>query len=190
VVVGVLVYVGAAALMTSGALGTEVQERSVTQISTSGSLIAGGRPEWAASLALFEMRPQGYGIGVVPSWTDLQTGRAGMASINVDAGGYTTNFMFGGAFELHSVVSDLWVNCGAVGFALAMLVLFCLVRNASFLLASREAATIVLFTTGVALWAVLFGPLYTDWRLVCVSLGLSMLTIEQRCRHPVENSPT
>lgn len=178
--VGLVVYFTISALLVGGFFGPNMQQRSKAQVESSGSLISGGRPEWAATRELARDRPHGYGIGVVPTWGDLQAGKAGLASINVDAGGYTKYYMFGGSFELHSVSADFWVNCGLVGLALALLVLFTLVRNVSALLASRTAVPIVLFSTLISMWSMLFGPLYTDWLPVCVALGLAMLTRDQR----------
>lgn len=172
---GVVIYLGLSSLLTSGALGEELQARSVDQIESSGSLIAGGRPEWAATRELLRLKPGGYGLGVVPGWSDLEAGRAGFASINVDGSGYVEHYLLGTSFELHSGLSDLWVSCGVAGVALGVLVVFALCRNLSSLLAARSAETVVAFFVPVALWSMLFGPLFTDWRMISLALGLSML---------------
>lgn len=185
--VGLVIYFSASAMLTAGVFGKSLQQRSVSQVEASGTLIAGGRPEWAATRQLMRTRPHGFGIGVVPTWNDLRAGVLGMASINVDGGGYTKYYMFGGSFELHSVLSDWWVNTGFAGIALSLLVLYCLVRNISTLLSSRSADMIVLFTTNLALWSMLFGPLYTDWLSIGVALGLSMLP--RSPGHPVNTAP-
>ncbi len=177
-VLGLVVYFGASSLMTSGALGKSLQQRSTKQIEAAGSLIGGGRPEWAATKELMKRQPHGFGIGVVPTWGDLRAGASGLASINVFAGGPTKDYMFGGAFELHSGLSDYWVNAGFVGIGLTFLILFILIRNVSALLAERRAATFVIFAVNLALWSMLFGPLYTDWLPICIALGLSMLPAE------------
>lgn len=169
-----LYFIGTS-LLTSGALGVDLQARSVAQVDASGSLIAGGRPEWAATRELVKMRPEGYGLGVVPSWTDLQAGTDGLARINIDAGGYTRNYMFGGQFNLHSITSDLWASYGWVGVALALTVLFAIVRSMSFLIAARRAPTSVLFACIGALWYLFFGPIYSNWLEVCLALGLALL---------------
>lgn len=171
----IVAYLALSTLLTSGFFGQELQDRSIQQVEASGSLIAGGRPEWAATRELVELKPGGYGVGVVPAWADLEAGRAGFVSINVDPDGYVDNYMFGGQFELHSGLSDLWVSCGLAGVALGILVIFCLTRNLSTLLAGRRAATIVIFFCAVALWSMLFGPLFTDWQMITLALGLSMV---------------
>ncbi len=168
-------------LLTSGALGETLQERSTAQIDATGSLLAGGRPEWAATRELIRQHPVGFGAGVVPSWADLQAGRTGLASINIDAGGYTTNYLFGEGFELHSVAADLWVSFGLVGVALAVVILVALVRSMSFLIAERRAATSVLFACSLALWYLCFGPIYSNWLDNCVARGLA-LVVRDRAR--------
>jgi hypothetical protein len=170
---GIAVYFLTTALATAGTLGETLQERSSTQISSSGSLIAGGRPEWAATRELFRLEPAGYGAGVVPNWADRIAGENGLASINVDAGGYADNYMFGGAFELHSVAADLWVRFGWVGVALAAAIVAVIVRSLSFLLAARQAPTYLIFACILALWFVLFGPMFSNWLDVCTALGLA-----------------
>lgn len=173
--VGVVIYLVMSAMLTSGLLGAELQQRSVEQVQSSGSLITGGRPEWSATRELVLLRPGGYGLGVVPAWADLQAGKAGFAAIHVDGSGYVENYMFGGAFELHSGMSDLWVNCGLAGVALGAFVIYCLVRNLSTLIALRNADTVVLFFSAVAMWSMLFGPIFTDWQMISLALGMSMV---------------
>ena len=172
------VYWTISTLLTRGVFGRTLQERSLEQIQSSGSLLAGGRPEWAAARELMKQNPMGYGTGVVPGWADLQAGRAGLASINVDAGGYTTNYLFGGGFKLHSIVSDLWVNCGVAGLALAVAIAYGIIRSLSSLIAARQAATSVIFACLIAMWTLLFGPIFSNWIDVCAALGLVLILRE------------
>lgn len=176
-VLGFVIYSSLTFLMTNGYFGVELQQRSTKQIESTGSLIAGGRPEWAATKQLALLTPQGYGIGVVPNWSDVQAGEFGLSTINVVGDSNRTQYMFVGAFELHSVAANLWVSCGWAGLLLALFVIYCLLRNLTFLLAARSASTIVIFASALALWSMLFGPLYTDWLPVCAALGLSMLPV-------------
>jgi hypothetical protein len=183
---GVAIYFFTSALATGGTLGETLQERSSTQISDSGSLIAGGRPEWAATRELLALTPAGYGAGVVPNWADRSAGETGLASINVDAGGYADNYMFGSTFELHSIAADLWVRFGWVGVALAAVIVLVIVRGVSFMLAARQAPAYLLFACILALWYVLFGPIYSNWLDVCVALGLAAVGAGRR--PPAETS--
>jgi hypothetical protein len=185
---GLSIYLVAGSLLTSGYLGTELQQRSEAQVEATGSLIAGGRPEWAATRELVKMRPLGFGAGVVPDWSDLEAGRSGLTSINIDTGGYVNNYMFGGQFRLHSVASDLWVNFGLPGVALAATVLFALLRSLSTLIAERRATTSAIFASSMAIWFLFFGPMYTNWTAVCFAVGLTLLAAKPAAgdRDPVE----
>jgi hypothetical protein len=187
IVVGVVLagYFIATSLLTGGYLGTTLQDRSQAQVDATGSLILGGRPEWAATRELMMMRPLGYGAGVVPSWTDLTAGTAGLAKINVDTGGYANNYMFGGQFRLHSVLADLWVSFGPVGFALGLLIIGALIRSLSFLIAERRAATSVIFACSLGVWYMLFGPIYSNWLDVCAALGFALM-LKGETRRPKE----
>jgi hypothetical protein len=171
-------YLVGTSLLTAGVFGETLRERSVVQIETSGSLIAGGRPEYAATLELLKIQPFGYGLGVQPSWKDYEAGTSGLSSLNVDAGGYASNYMFGDQFNLHSVAADLWATYGWAGAALAVAVMLSIIRSMSSLVAHRAAATSVLFSCSLGLWYLLFGPLYSNWLEVCLALGLSLLPLE------------
>jgi hypothetical protein len=172
---GIAVYFFTTSLATSGTLGETLKERSEAQVESSGSVIAGGRPEWAATRELLKLEPAGYGAGVVPTWADRIAGETGLAKINVDAGGYADNYMFGDAFELHSVAADLWVRFGWVGVALAAVMVAVIVRGLSFLLAARRAPTYLSFACILGLWYLLFGPMYSNWLDVCVALSLAAI---------------
>jgi hypothetical protein len=173
--IGVAAYFFISALATSGTLGDTLKERSEAQVASSGSVIAGGRPEWAATRELLKLEPAGYGVGVVPTWADRIAGETGLAKINVDAGGYADNYMFGDAFELHSVAADLWVRFGWVGVALAAAIVAVIVRGLSFLLAARQAPAYLCFACILGIWYLLFGPMYSNWLDVCVALSLAAI---------------
>jgi hypothetical protein len=173
--VGAAMYLLTTSLLTSGYLGEEVQARTVEQIDQSGSLLAGGRPEWAATFQLMQIKPAGYGVGVVPNLEDVRTATAGLKSINIGLNQQRDRYMFGGEFRLHSIVADLWVRFGLVGAALAATILVAVVRGLSFSLADRTAATSVILAALLALWSLPFEPSYTYWVRVCVALGLVLV---------------
>ncbi len=173
-------YLLVQALLTGGYLGSELQERTINQADTSGSVLAGGRPEWAATRELVLLNPLGYGLGVVPNWEDLQAGKKGLDSINVELESNRQRYMFGGTFNLHSVASDLWVSYGLVGVALAVVICLALVRSLSFTLAARAAPTSVILLAILGVWFMLFGPIYSNWLQVCVALGLVLVTSVDR----------
>lgn len=175
----VAVYLLVQALLTGGYLGSEVQERSVVQTESSGSILAGGRPEWAATRELVALNPIGYGVGVVPNWNDLQAGKKGLSSINVELESNRQRYMFGEVFNLHSVASDLWAGYGLVGVGLAVVMCVALVRSLSFALAARAAPTSGILLALLALWFMFFGPIYSNWLHVCVTLGLVLVTVDE-----------
>jgi len=166
-------------LITAGFLGTEVQERTTEQIEQSGSLLAGGRPEWSATLMLVQLKPTGYGVGVVPNLEDVHTAKAGLDSINVGLNPERDRYMFGSEFRLHSIIADLWVRFGLVGVALAATILVAVVRSLSFSLAARQAPTSVILAALLALWTLPFEPSTTYWVRTCVAMGLVLVARER-----------
>ncbi len=109
-------------LLVEGYLGKENQQLSVQQIENSGSLLVGGRPEWAGTIRLMQEHPMGFGLGTLPSSQDVLAAKAGMRAIGTDTeNGYVDNYMFGGHIRLHSIVADLWATFGVVGFSLGIL---------------------------------------------------------------------
>jgi hypothetical protein len=170
--IAIAIYSVVTSLLTKGYFGPELQQRSIAQIESTGSLIAGGRPEWSATWALMQARPTGFGAGVVPRFEDVMVAKAGLASIGVDTGGYLYNYMLGGQFRLHSVASDLWATFGLIGIVFAAIVVFSLVRSLSYRIADRDASTLTIFMCTLALWFMAFGPFFSNWRDVCFALGL------------------
>lgn len=163
-------------LLLSGALGAGLQERTATQVAQSGSLLVSGRPEWTATWALMQSRPQGFGLGTVPSPADVQVAEAGLAVVNdPTAEGYLHNYLLAGRFELHSVVADLWSNLGPAGLVLGLAMAALLGTAASTLLARRHLSGLVCFLVPTALWYLAFGPLPTDLDVISLALGLALL---------------
>lgn len=170
-----LLYLLLSQLLVSGVLGTAAAERSQAQIDASGSLILGGRPEIAAFGALLAHHPMGFGIGVVPSYLDVGAAKAGMVAINYDPNnGYVENFMFGGRFELHSIVGDLWATHGLVGLALAaallVFTLFVLGRG----VATRRGSAVLFFAAVWTLWNIAFSPLLVSVPVLFLLVGLAL----------------
>ena len=106
--IGLAAYFLGTQALVRGYLGATAQQRSIQQINSSGSLLLGGRPEIAATLALMKSNLWGYGFGVAPQTADLLRAKEAMAAINYDPNnGYVERYMFGTGFELHSVVGDV-----------------------------------------------------------------------------------
>ena len=171
---GFAVYNLATTLLVNGLLGTDAQARSVQQLGSAGSLILGGRPELAATAALFLRHPFGFGAGVSVSHGDLLLAKAGMAAINYDPdNGYVETYMFGsGGIELHSNVGDLWAAFGLLGIALMALMAVQVIRNISTEIAHRQASAVSLFLACWSLWNVAFSPFFSSAVTWIITLGL------------------
>jgi len=174
-------YQAATHLLTSGALGAEVQARSVTQVEDSGSLLIGGRPEWTATWALMHQDPFGFGLGVVPTGGDVQTAKDGFAIAHIPtADNYIENYLLAGRFELHSIVADLWTNLGVAGLALGIGMAAAVVIGFTVALSRRRAPALVCFLALISLWDLAFGPLPSNIPEVALTVGLLLLPAPDR----------
>jgi capsular polysaccharide biosynthesis protein len=163
-------------LMLAGALGAEIQQRTAVQIAQTGSLILGGRPEWAATWALAQTHPLGFGLGVVPNSEDLLVGKAGIAATNVPtAEAYLQNYLLAGRVELHSILADLWAALGPAGLLLGLLTGALVVSGLAARLGRREASGLVCLLAVMALWGLLFGPIASNVDTLTLALGLLLL---------------
>jgi len=169
------VYYLATSLLVNGYLGRDAQVRSVEQIHSSGSLILGGRPELAATLALMRDRPEGYGVGVVPNPHDVLVAKSGLAGINYSPNnGYVDRYMFGGHIELHSVFGDMWANWGVIGLLLLALTAFLLVLTLADALSSGHGDVLVLYLCCWSLWNLAFSPFIVSVPVLVLAVGLSL----------------
>lgn len=179
----VVAYEGGTSLLVDGYLGEAAQLRTVAQIDLTGSLILGGRPEMAASLALFLANPLGFGLGTVPSLDDIAIAKTGMAGINYRPNnGYVERYMFGTHFELHSSIADLWVLFGIPGLIFSFAILAWISAWIVHAIVHRNASSLVLFLSVLTLWNLLFSPLYTSITSMALALGLAV--IPQSLRKP------
>ena len=67
-----------------------------------------------------------------------------------------------------------------MGVALAAVMLFALVRSMVSSVASSALDTSVALAAILAVWFILFGPIYTNWADVC--LGVALVTLPVRSR--------
>ena len=175
--VAAAVYYLATTLLVDGYLGAQAQTRSIRQIETSGSLLLGGRPELAATLALMRWHPAGFGAGVVPTPDTVLTAKTGLAGINYDPdNGYVDGYMFGGHIELHSTIGDLWANFGLVGLALAALIGVLVLKGVSEGLARSTVSATVVFLCCWNLWNLFFSPLFSSVATLTLGIGLVLAT--------------
>jgi hypothetical protein len=170
-------------LMLAGALGAEIQARTATQIEQSGSLILGGRPEWAATWALVQAHPLGFGLGTVPNSTDVAVGEAGIAVTNIPtADSYLRNYLLDGGVELHSIVADLWAALGPAGVLLGLAMGALVTIGLADRLGRRQASSLACLVVPMALWGLLFGPMASNADTLTLALGLLLTARRPRAR--------
>lgn len=170
----IVIYELGSNLLVGGFLGAAAQQRSIAQIDSAGFLLLGGRPELAATAALFRWHPFGFGVGIVPSLEDIAVAKTGMLAINYEPNnGYVERYMFGSQFELHSVAGDLWVYFGLAGVLLAALMAWLLLRWCLTSIVARSGSAVVLFLAIMTLWDIVFSPLYSSVTVMGLALGLT-----------------
>ena len=177
-------------ICSSSVLGEETRLRSLEQIDSSGSLLLGGRPELAATIALLQGRPWGYGAGTIPSLADVTTAKTGMAAIGYEPdNGYVENYMFGGRFELHSLFGDFWAFFGIPGIVLIVVLAVLLVRGLSVRVAHNAASAVLIYAVVRTLWNVPFGPVYSSIPLLILATGLALLPADGWRLRAVDGGP-
>ncbi|MTD12755.1 hypothetical protein GIS00_02195 [Nakamurella sp. YIM 132087] len=182
------IYTLGQALILEGFLGESTQVRSQAQLDASGSLIVGGRPELAATMALMSDNPWGYGSGTSPNAHDLTVAKQGMIAINYDPeNGYVERYMFGSGYELHSIFGDLWSDYGIAGICLVLAVLGLTLLRLSQSIARRVADAAVVYLCIRTLWNLAFSPFYSSIPLLMLFTGVILL---QTPREVVEMSRT
>lgn len=177
-VIAAITYNLATALIVDGYLGEQAQSRTIAQLEASGSLLLGGRPEAAASIALFQSNPWGFGAGVQPNLADILVAKTGMASIGYQPNnGYVETYLFGGGFELHSVAGDLWSQYGIPGLAFVAWIVVLVLHTLGQGLSTRTATSISMFLGISTLWNVLFSPIYGSLPTLVLTVGLGLLPV-------------
>ncbi|WP_104126518.1 O-antigen ligase family protein [Cryobacterium sp. Y57] len=172
-VLGLIVFNVIQSLILDGALGAATQQRTLAQLNETGSLILGGRPELAATIALMQHQPWGFGVGAVPNPEDILAAKTGMAAINYEPNnGYVDNYMFGGHIELHSVIGDFWAAFGLPGLMLTLIILVLIVRSIGVHVAANTASAVLLYLGIKAVWFMFFGPFFSSSVLLVLVLGL------------------
>jgi len=185
--VAVCVYFAVTALIVDGYLGSTTQQRSIQQIDRSGSIILGGRPEWGATVALFQHRPWGYGLGVSANLEDLRVAKSGMANLSYDPNnGYVENYMFGREIKLHAVVADFWSSFGIPGLVLIVTVTGLVIWSLATGVARRSASGVVVYLAVLTLWNLAFGPIVSSMPVLVLTVGLLLI---RRDRPPDDTAP-
>lgn len=161
-------------MMLEGMLGEAAKQRSEMQLEMSGSLIVGGRPEMAATVALMSDTPSGFGLGIIPNLDDIVVAKEGMSQIGYDPdNGYVEKFMFGNQFELHSTAGDFWATMGIPGLLLALGIGIGCVRWLVHSIALRQAPAVMIYLAVYSLWSLFFSPFYSSVSSMLLFLGLA-----------------
>jgi hypothetical protein len=106
-------------VLVGGLLGSDLQQRTISQLDRGGNLLLGGRPEWSATISLASVSPLGFGLGATPTDAELVVAKQGLERAGIEASnGYVANFMFGNGIELHSIIADAWAWFGIPGLLL------------------------------------------------------------------------
>jgi hypothetical protein len=167
------VYQVGQGLILDGYLGESTQQRTAAQISQSGSVLLGARPEMGATAALVPTRPFGFGGGTQPSTEDLLVAKQGMSQLGYDPdNGYVERYMFGSGIELHSVLADLWAAYGLPGVLTAALVLWFVLRHLTDAIARRSATGLLVYLCVRTIWDLGFSPLFSSITLLSLTVAL------------------
>lgn len=170
---GIVIYIVGVSLALAGYLGARNQLVTAAQLHASGSVLSSGRSESGAAVQLFLHRPIGYGPGVLPTAADVAIGQQGLVGRGLDlTGQYVREYLFGTGFKLHSIASDLWVNFGLAGLALAILLAFIALRALTASATSARPNPLLTFVSVIALWNLAFSPIGSNLfdTLFCVAL--------------------
>jgi len=175
-IIAVVVYNLGQALILDGFLGKATQQRTVQQISDSGSLILGGRPEIAATANLMRVNPLGFGSGTIPNYNDIRAAKQGMAYIGYDPNnGYVEKWMFGHGYALHSTFGDLWAIYGFVGLVFVGFMLALVLRRLGTALVARAASGALIFASALTMWNIFFAPFYSGLRMLILVMALALI---------------
>lgn len=195
----VLAGVGLVLVLTSSVVGAEVQQRTINQLSRVNALF-GVRAEWASTLALFENRPIGYGVGAQPSDTDRYDAITAVQAAGGDwTSTYFSQLVLGERVDLHSTLANLWFHFGLGGVIVAILVAAILFRG----LRDSEATRATLGMGGIflmlmAIWDLMFSPMANLDRVIAgavIALAVAGARAQQGSQYPggtkkTTNSPT
>ena len=176
-------------VLTSGLAGTQVQIRTLDQLSRANVLF-GFRAEWAVTLSLFQSQPLGFGVGATPS--DAQAG-AGVAAVQAAGGDYLSRYfsdiVLGDRVDLHSTTANLWFHFGVVGVVLALLLAVVLFRGVRDYGPSAGTLGVGgMFLILMSAWDLLFSPMADVDRLIIgILIALAVTGRAARSREEISS---
>lgn len=170
-----VIYWGLQSAILEGFFGEATRGRTQAQIEQSGSLILGGRPELAASLALIRDHPWGLGPGTVASYDEIQIAKTAMAAIGYDPqNGYVDRFLFGGPVELHSGFADLWMWFGPLGLAAGLVMMVIILAKFGYAFSHVQLSPLLAYLTVRMSWDFAVSPVSSSARLLTLALALAL----------------
>ncbi|MDY0985762.1 hypothetical protein SOM10_17815 [Microbacterium sp. CFBP9023] len=172
---GILIAMLLQGAILEGYFGEVTQTRTAEQIARGGSVVVGGRPEVAASVALIERYPWGLGSGIKATYDDILAAKSGMAGIGYDPNnGYVERFMFGTGIEVHSVAGDFWIWFGLAGVAMILAVLVLLITAIKRGYVAGALTPLLVYLVIRAFWDIPFSPFDSALRLWPLTLSLAI----------------
>jgi hypothetical protein len=170
--IGLAVFTLGQAAVLRGYLGGDALERSAAQTQQGQNILAGGRPEFGATIALFVEHPTGYGIGAVPTGSLVTTAKQGLARLGYDPNnGYVENYMFGRTIELHSTGADLWATMGLGGVLLVLVLGGGILAGLSGRVAALQASPLLLYLGIMFFWDIAFSPMRSSTALAVLTFS-------------------
>jgi len=170
--------------MASGVAGQQVQARTLDQLEKANPLF-GVRAEWAATTALAESHPFGFGVGVAPSDSAIGEGILAVRAAGGDwTSRYFSNVVFGERVDLHSTLANLWFHFGIGGVVVAIVVgviLFRGVRDAAD--SARVFGMGGIFLMLMGIWDLFFSPMADVGRIIAaIAVAFAVADIRGRAR--------
>ena len=85
--------------------------------------------------------------------------------------------MFGGQYEVHSVVGDLWLRFGPVGAIFAVALIGCAIYAVARSVSVKAAAGIAVWLVLLGAWDTFFSPLLTSSRTLALLFALTAIPV-------------
>ena len=89
-------------------------------------------------------------------------------------GTYVDEYMLGHRIELHSIIADLWVNFGLVGFGLGAMMVAEIFRSLLRRLAAGAVPALVTLLSLVGIWDLFFSPLASNLMHLILAVALAL----------------
>ena len=103
-----------------------------------------------------------------------------MSGLNYDPNnGYVEGYMFGGQYEVHSVLGDMWLRFGPLGAAFALMLVVCAVYAVARSVSIKAASGLAVLLTLLGAWDTFFSPLLTSSRTLALLFALTAIPLAE-----------